>query len=637
MSLAAFLPPPRYVPLEPTSPPPSPPLLATKPSSLPLPASTSLTSSSTPFIPPPYGHRQGFHPRTPSDFGDGGAFPELNIPQYPLNMGRPSSSSSSSSSSPSSSTSLALLLHSSSSTPTPVQYDSHGVVKYDAIVQQGRTPGTRVQSSYTDMLPAAVTDADLARPTPEEEAKVVEETRKALTAVVEHKMRAAMPTHVAKQSKEATFIRYTPASSSTSHASGASQRLIRLTEAPVDPFQPLLVKHQKMPASVPEPPVPILHSPPRKLTAEDVAAWKIPPCISNWKNPRGYTIALDKRMATDGRGLQEVSLGDRHAKLAESLFVAERVAREEIEERAKVRSGVRKREKEEKEDELRRLAEDARRAVQLKEETADTAPLPTRSSSPPPPHPATSSSTTTAAERDAIRSQRQSELKRQLVQSTAKGKIATARDDERDISERIALGQAPPTRVQAFDSRLFGQSEGLGQGFGSDDAYAVYDRPLFGAGGGGGGMYKPRAVEDGDGGEGGVGGRPGFRGTEGGGGGGGGGRTKPVEFEREDADPFGLGSLLSEASADPAPPPPPLPAGQKVREREREEKEERVERGRGRDERRDDGRGERRREAGPERDGGRDGGREDEGRSREYERGRGGDDDRERDYKRRRH
>ena len=32
--------------------------------------------------------------------------------------------------------------------------------------------------------------------------------------------------------------------------------------------------------------------------------WKIPPCISNWKNPRGYTIPLDKRLAADGRGLQ---------------------------------------------------------------------------------------------------------------------------------------------------------------------------------------------------------------------------------------------------------------------------------------------------------------------------------------------
>lgn len=33
---------------------------------------------------PPYGHRKGFLPRKAEDFGDGGAFPEIHIAQYPL-------------------------------------------------------------------------------------------------------------------------------------------------------------------------------------------------------------------------------------------------------------------------------------------------------------------------------------------------------------------------------------------------------------------------------------------------------------------------------------------------------------------------------------------------------------------------
>jgi SNW domain-containing protein 1 len=37
---------------------------------------------------PPYGLRQGFIPRTIDHFGDGGAFPEVHIMQYPLDMGR---------------------------------------------------------------------------------------------------------------------------------------------------------------------------------------------------------------------------------------------------------------------------------------------------------------------------------------------------------------------------------------------------------------------------------------------------------------------------------------------------------------------------------------------------------------------
>jgi len=37
---------------------------------------------------PPYGQRKGWKPKKPEDFGDGGAFPEIHIAQYPLDMGR---------------------------------------------------------------------------------------------------------------------------------------------------------------------------------------------------------------------------------------------------------------------------------------------------------------------------------------------------------------------------------------------------------------------------------------------------------------------------------------------------------------------------------------------------------------------
>lgn len=75
--------------------------------------------------------------------------------------------------------------------------------------------------------------------------------------------------------------------------------------------------------------------------------WKIPPCISNWKNPKvsrmqrvdwfivvafqGYTIPLDKRLAADGRGLQDHTINDNFAKLAQSLYTADReVSRHEM-------------------------------------------------------------------------------------------------------------------------------------------------------------------------------------------------------------------------------------------------------------------------------------------------------------------
>lgn len=71
-----------------------------------------------------------------------------------------------------------------------------------------------------------------------------------------------------------------------------------------------------------------MHSPPRAVSVREQQDWKIPPCISNWKNAKGYTIPLDKRLAADGRGLQETAINDNFAKFTEALYVAESQARQ---------------------------------------------------------------------------------------------------------------------------------------------------------------------------------------------------------------------------------------------------------------------------------------------------------------------
>jgi SNW domain-containing protein 1 len=142
-----------------------------------------------------------------------------------------------------------------------------------------------------------------------------------------------------------------------SHGGSTGMRVIRrwtrlrsCTFPKVDPMEPPKHRHRKVPRGPPSPPVPVLHSPPRKLTAQDqqvvaklgeskcsiqrdfanihfayhktdehillhtcrayrhvmlsayhVQAFKVPPCVSNWKNARGYTIPIDKRLAGDVR------------------------------------------------------------------------------------------------------------------------------------------------------------------------------------------------------------------------------------------------------------------------------------------------------------------------------------------------
>ena len=49
--------------------------------------STALVSASR--TAPPYGQRKSWIPRSLEDFGDGGAYPEIHVAQYPMNLGRP--------------------------------------------------------------------------------------------------------------------------------------------------------------------------------------------------------------------------------------------------------------------------------------------------------------------------------------------------------------------------------------------------------------------------------------------------------------------------------------------------------------------------------------------------------------------
>lgn len=105
---------------------------------------------------------------------------------------------------------------------------------------------------------------------------------------------------------------------------------------PVDPLDPPKFRHKKVPRATGSPPVPVMHSPPRALSVKDQQDWKIPPCISNWKNPKGYTIPLDKRLAADGRGLQTTTINEGFGKLMESLVTAENSARQAVELRSQV-------------------------------------------------------------------------------------------------------------------------------------------------------------------------------------------------------------------------------------------------------------------------------------------------------------
>ncbi|KAK6753022.1 hypothetical protein RB195_012557 [Necator americanus] len=469
--------------------------------------------------PPPYGKRQGFKPRTPEDYGDGGAFPEIHFAQFPLGMGMGERKGK-------------------SEGQIALQYDADGKLRHDAIARIGHDKNKVVYTKLADMRAKVwdEEDEDIQRPDEETIAEQTEKTRLALEKITESKVASALPVRHAEKQAPAQYIRYTPSQQSSLHAGGSQQRIIRMVEEQKDPMEPPKFRiNQKIPRAPPSPPAPVMHSPPRKVTTKDQNDWKIPPCISNWKNPKGFTVSLDKRLAADGRGLQQTHINEGFAKLSEALYIADRKARESVEARAQLEKRVAQHKKLEQEARMREMAAKARQeraGIRKRDEDEDEA----------------------VKAREEIRRDRLDDIRkeRNIARNRPDKVDKLMRDRDRDISEKIVLG-LPDAKVRStetqFDQRLFDQNKGLDSGAMDDETYNPYDKAWRGTDSVQQHIYRPsknidkdvygddldkiintqRFVPD-----------KGFSGAEGSSRGAG-----PVQFEREQ-DVFGLGDLFQQ-------------------------------------------------------------------------------------------
>ncbi|KAG1826863.1 SKIP/SNW domain-containing protein [Suillus subaureus] len=527
-ALAAVLPPPAYAPT-----------ISDDEEEVPQPTPSQSVITRTPI--PPYGQRVGWKPLKSEDFGDGGSYPECHVAQYPLDLGRKKTAAGNTIS---------------------LQVDSEGNVRYDAIAHQGQRSGKYIQSQFKDLVPIAhrkdLTDDQrtMERPSEEEVQATADKTRAALEQLVSGKIKAAQPKHVPDAQGKTTYIRYTPGQQNGGDNGALKQRIIKMSEVVEDPMEPPRFKHKKIPRGPPSPPPPVLRSPPRKATAAEQKEWMIPPCISNWKNNKGFTIPLDKRLAADGRGLQDVHINDNFAKFSEALFVADRHAREEVRQRALMQQKLAQKEKESKEENLRMLAQRARQersGVAPSRPTAESRAAVTSTlagygsgseSSASDAEPEDSEEQEARKLRDEMRAEKRREREREMRMSNMGAEQRAkmlARQQNRDISEKIALGLAKPTmsKESMLDSRLFNQ-ESLSGSFADEDNYNLYDRPLFHGSTAAAAIYKARGnIAEGN--------DESF----------GGGteeedqevREGPVQFEKDTGDVFGLDKFLDEAKS----------------------------------------------------------------------------------------
>lgn len=275
---------------------------------------------------------------------------------------------------------------------------------------------------------------------------------------------------------------------------------------------------------------------PPKLSASSACrAYRSQPYLRlvAYSSPPGFTIPLDKRMAADMRGKQDVTINDNFAKFSEALYIAERESRKEIQMRQEIQKKAAQKEKERKEQSLRNLAARAR------EERAGIRHFPAggdegddtaagadsgaaagagageggrpvgrgRSRTPSSESSGSESDSDNAGSDDAARRRRDEIRRDRARERTRERNIARAapdkrnrlqRDKERDVSERVALGLPAANTGGAgggYDARLFGQSRGIGSGFGDESDYNVYDKPMRGEQATS--IYRPtRAKED---------------------------------------------------------------------------------------------------------------------------------------------
>ncbi|ANZ77027.1 BA75_03580T0 [Komagataella pastoris] len=338
------------------------------------------------------------------------------------------------------------------------------------------------QASYGDLIPLRHTtkDIDLTRPSGEEIANCTERTKRALERIINDKLHAANPSSIGKPSKGPQFVKYTPASLE----GNSQQRTIKIVERQKDPMLPSSVKHRKVPQGPPPPPPPVLHTSSKKASNEEQKNWHIPPAVSNWKNPKGFTIAVDKRMAAMADDPDRTNVNQEgFSNLAEALEKADKSARENIKLRNEVQKKIKEKERLEQEEKLRLMAVKAREARLAKSqrgrESIDDSKL------------------AGLSEREAIRAERRRRAERELklTRNQDESQIAMFTKD-RDISNEVVLGQSSRKETQSmesqFDSRLFLKASGTNAKSSEDQ---IYNEPLFAAQEVISSIYRPKQLE----------------------------------------------------------------------------------------------------------------------------------------------
>ncbi|KAH9257082.1 hypothetical protein BASA82_001068 [Batrachochytrium salamandrivorans] len=339
-----------------------------------------------------------------------------------------------------------------------------------ALATETRFSSALVQSQASDLIPRGSSFA-MQRSELESTTNVQDQTTTSMQVIVDKKAQAtnqlaSLLDKALPQNHTSKFIKINSEMNAFTGRE-TKERIVRLVEKAVDPLEPAKFKFRAVPKGPGSPPVPLLHSPTKKATEEERANWNIPTAVSNWNNTKGFIVSLDKRLAQTQANNDGPVVNDKFAKLADSLFTAEDVSRTMVEQRFIQRQENEERKLQDENEKLRLAALEARAMRQAKPSGMMNS----------------GGNPVDRTDRDLVRHELRRELDRESKLALLGRKTRQERDEERDISELVALGRPVPSKGEEFDQRLFSKAgeSGLGNDLSrmGDEEDNIYSTSLF--------------------------------------------------------------------------------------------------------------------------------------------------------------
>ncbi|GAV27074.1 hypothetical protein PMKS-000535 [Pichia membranifaciens] len=334
-------------------------------------------------------------------------------------------------------------------------------------------------------------------------------TKDALSKIVSRKLHNDKVTTLSSTStnSDTSYIRYTSAQlanlTNNEGLNAPKQRIIKITDEKVDPMLPQKFRIRKAPDGPPADGfAPVLHDETNteKLTKSDQKKWQIAPSVSNWKNNQGFIIGIENRLQNSNtpNKLTEQDIEkstQRFAALSDALKNAEQKAKEDLKTRANWRKRVESEEVARTQERLGRLAEEARNSRRTAQDTiADDSNVQEDD--------ATSRNAPGGVNSLSDKLQRRAERRRRAEEELRSEKISSkqkvrklAKEQGRDISERVVLGVSEALRKKQkesiYDSELYLRTSHSVKEKPTDD---LYDKPLFSQEAALGDIYRSRNI-----------------------------------------------------------------------------------------------------------------------------------------------